>query len=102
VGLGHRQDVPQAPCCQVLAQRGIGAVHLVPGGPAGRDPGVQRPVDHRSGQRGLGGEGDVVRDAGAIGSSLESEEAIRKATYSIREQERQARNRDRDAVMVPR
>ena len=40
--------------------------------------------------------------AGAIGSSLESEEAIRKATYSIREQERQARNRDRDAVMVPR
>jgi hypothetical protein len=38
--------------------------------------------------------------AGAIGSSLESEEAIRNATYSTRERERQARNRDRDAVMV--
>jgi hypothetical protein len=39
--------------------------------------------------------------AGAIGSSLESEEAIRKATYSTREQERQARTRDQTAVMVP-
>lgn len=39
----------------------------------------------------LGGSVGIV--AGALGSSLEDEEAVRKATYSRREQERQERNR---------
>lgn len=46
------------------AQLRVGAVHLVCGHPAHRCPDGHRPFDHLPSQGGLGGELDVVRNAG--------------------------------------
>ena len=40
-------------------------VDLIPGRPGGQGPGVQSPVDHRLGQRWLGGEPDGTGHAGS-------------------------------------
>jgi hypothetical protein len=42
-------------------------VDLIGGQPVGRHPGLQRPVQHPAGQLGIGGEADVVPDAGGMG-----------------------------------
>jgi hypothetical protein len=47
------------------AEFGVVAVDLVTGHPAGRDSGIQGGVDHLQRECRLGGELDVVGDAGA-------------------------------------
>jgi hypothetical protein len=59
-----RQHIRQLTGFQPAPQRRAVAVDLVGGHPAGRHPGHQRAFQHPPGQFGLGGEADLVGDAG--------------------------------------
>ena len=58
------EHVADAALAQERAQGGVGAIHLVAGHPVGGHAGVERGAHHLLGQLGLGGEGDLVGDAG--------------------------------------
>jgi len=58
------QYVAQAVLAHGAAQVRVGAVDLVAGHPGRRRAGLHRAADHRSGERRLGRELDLVRDAG--------------------------------------
>jgi hypothetical protein len=59
-----RQHVADRTGLQLGTQRGVGAVDLVAGHPAGLHPGVQCPGEDSGGQRRLGRKGNLVGDAG--------------------------------------
>jgi len=61
---GHRQHAADAAGLQLGPQPGVGAVDLVAGHPARRDPGVQRVGDHPCGKGQLGRKPNLVGDAG--------------------------------------
>src|SRR5215469_13705916 len=59
---GHRHDVADPALFQPGTELAVLAVGLIGGHPRGRDPGIQRPAQHRAGQLGLGGELRLRRD----------------------------------------
>ena len=61
---GTASTWPTPRASRVARSPGVGAVDLIAGHPRRRDPGVQRAAEHPGGQLRLGGELDLLGDAG--------------------------------------
>jgi hypothetical protein len=64
----HRQHIRPALLLQLPPQASIAAVDLIARDSGDRHPGGERPLQNRSGQPDLGGEGRLLGDAGLLAS----------------------------------